>query len=171
MDSSTLSNEVLRLLLAQNNLPITGCREHLLERLNSIPTGVSQVPERRENHPRTRRSDQSQPAPKRARSTTTNTNQPAQTSLRPRGNLRSAGRYCRYLRQLWPIDHKYYPRWRRARRKGRSAKHDCAGTNDRYGRRRRASVVRHKPFQSTRTESTGLSTRKAVQSTVRTATV
>ena len=49
MDSSTLSNEVLRLLLAQNNLPITGSRENLLERLNSIPTGVSQIPERREN--------------------------------------------------------------------------------------------------------------------------
>ena len=83
MDSSTLSNEVLRLLLAQNNLPITGSRENLLKRLNSIPTGVSQIPERRENPPRTRRSDQRQPAPKRARSTTCTTVQPAQTSSRP----------------------------------------------------------------------------------------
>ena len=83
MDSSTLSNEVLCLLLAQNNLPITGSRENLLERLNSIPTGVSQIPERRENPPRTRRSDQRQPAPKRARSTTSTTVQPAQTSSRP----------------------------------------------------------------------------------------
>ena len=83
MDSSTLSNEVVHLLLAQNNLPITGSQEHLLKRLNSIPTGVSQVPEMRENPPRTRRSDQSQPTPKRACSTTTTTDQPAQTSSRP----------------------------------------------------------------------------------------
>ena len=55
----------------------------LLERLNSIPNGVSQVPERRENPPRTRCSDQLQPAPERARSTTSTTVQPAQTSSRP----------------------------------------------------------------------------------------
>ena len=83
MDSSTLSNEVLRLLLAQNNLPITGSRANLLERLNAITTGVSQIPQRRENPPRTRRSDQRQPAPKRPRSTTNTTVQPTQTSSRP----------------------------------------------------------------------------------------
>ena len=44
METSGLSNEVLRLLLAQNSLQITGLREQLIERLGSIsPSNPSSV--------------------------------------------------------------------------------------------------------------------------------
>ena len=38
MALSGLTNEVLRLLLAQNNLPISGTREQMIERLNTVDT-------------------------------------------------------------------------------------------------------------------------------------
>ena len=41
MEFSTLTNEVLRLLLAQNNLPIAGNREQLIKRLSSIDPSAS----------------------------------------------------------------------------------------------------------------------------------
>ena len=60
MEVSGLTNEVLRLLLAQNNLPITGSREQLIERLGSIsPSNPSAT--------RTRNADASASAAKRPR--------------------------------------------------------------------------------------------------------
>ena len=38
MALSGLTNEVLRLLLAQNNLPISGTRKQMIERLNTVDT-------------------------------------------------------------------------------------------------------------------------------------
>ncbi|XP_068743253.1 uncharacterized protein [Montipora capricornis] len=71
MELSGLSNEVLRLLLAQNNLLITGSREQLIERLGSIsPSNPSAT--------RTRNSDASASAAKRPR---TNRQEPGSSDL------------------------------------------------------------------------------------------
>ena len=71
MELSGLSNEVLRLLLAQNNLLITGSREQLIERLGSIsPSNPSAT--------RTRNSDASASAAKRPR---TNRQEPGSSDV------------------------------------------------------------------------------------------
>ena len=71
MELSGLSNEVLRLLLAQNNLLITGSREQLMERLGSIsPSNPSAT--------RTRNSDTSASAAKRPR---TNRQEPGSSDV------------------------------------------------------------------------------------------
>ena len=71
MELSGLSNEVLRLLLAQNNLLITGSREQLIERLGSIsPSSPSAT--------RTRNADASASAAKRPR---TNRQEPGSSDV------------------------------------------------------------------------------------------
>ena len=55
MEASGLTNEVLRLLLAQNNLPITGSREQLVKRLGTITPPPSSTT-------RTRNSDSAEAA-------------------------------------------------------------------------------------------------------------
>ena len=62
MELSGLTNEVLSLLLAQNNLAITGSREQLIERLVTISPSTS-------SETRTRSSESSGPRAKRSRST------------------------------------------------------------------------------------------------------
>ena len=62
MELSGLTNEVLRLLLSQNNLAISGSREQLIERLGTISPSTS-------SETRTRSSDPSGPRAKRSRST------------------------------------------------------------------------------------------------------
>ena len=71
MELSGLSNEVLRLLLAQNNLLITGSREQLIKRFGSIlPSNPSAT--------RTRNADASASAAKRPR---TNRQEPGSSDV------------------------------------------------------------------------------------------
>ena len=65
MEFAGLTNEVLRLLLSQNNLPITGTREQLIERLHTVDTSAPSCSSRTrstDSHP-------SEPAEKRSRPT------------------------------------------------------------------------------------------------------
>ena len=65
MEFAGLTNEVLRLLLSQNNLPITGTWEQLIERLHTIDTSAPSCSLRTrsaDSHP-------SEPAEKRSRPT------------------------------------------------------------------------------------------------------
>ncbi|XP_073246070.1 uncharacterized protein [Porites lutea] len=62
MDLSGVTNEVLRLLLAQNQLAITGTREQMIERLGTINVDAPTS--------RTRSSDSTDPAAKRPRTNT-----------------------------------------------------------------------------------------------------
>ena len=65
MELSGLTNEVLRLLLAQNNLAISGSCEQLIKRLGTISPSTS-------TETRTRSSESSGPRAKRPRSTCQN---------------------------------------------------------------------------------------------------
>ena len=71
MELSGLSNEVLRLLLAQNNLLITGSRERLIERFGLIPPSNPSAT-------RTRNADASASAAKRPR---TNRQEPGSSDV------------------------------------------------------------------------------------------